>query len=459
MSNGKHSGSFRDPNGFIFFKEGSLYRQVNIRCRDDFDALRESGLYDDLVAAGLLIDHEEADRSLAVTGDAYMIIRPRPIPFISYPHEWCFSELRAAALATLEIQKRALAHGMSLKDCSAFNVQFVGAKPVFIDTLSFERYREGEPWVAYRQFCQHFLAPLALMSRTDVRLNQLSRVYMDGVPLDLASLLLPFRTRLTLPLLAHIHMHARFQRTYEGRSERPRRRGNVSRTALSGIVDNLESAVRGMKPVARSTEWAEYYEDTNYTSDGLRCKERLVEELLRGIDPGIVWDLGANTGRFSRIAAVRGSYVISFDIDPAAVEKNYLSCVEEGRRDMLPLLLDLANPTGGMGWAGAERMSLKERGPAGTILALALIHHLAISNNVPFDRIAEFLSAMCSTLIVEFVPKNDSQVRRLLVCREDIFDDFTQERFEESFGRFFRIVRAEKIVDSLRTLYLMRKEG
>jgi hypothetical protein len=336
-------------------------------------------------------------------------------------------------------------------------VQFIGCKPIFIDTLSFERYREGEPWVAYRQFCQHFLAPLALMSHTDVRLNQLLRVHIDGVPLDLASALLPFRTRLKPSLLAHVHLHARFQRRYEGRSEMPRRRGNVSRTALQGLLDNLEGAVRGMRYSPRGTEWAEYYGDTNYTEAGLRCKERLVGEYLRGIEPGIVWDLGANTGCFSRIAASRGNYVVSFDVDPASVERNYLSCVEEGRRDILPLLQDLVNPTSGKGWAGTERLSLRERGPARTALMLALIHHLAISNNLPFDRIAEFMSAVCDNLIVEFVPKDDSQVRRLLVCREDIFDAFTRERFEEAFGRFFAIERVEAIVDSLRTLYLMRR--
>jgi hypothetical protein len=459
MNDGKHGGSFRDPNGFIFLKGGILYRQVNVRCRDAFDALMESGLYDDLVTAELLVGHEEVSLSLALSADAYKVIRPNLIPFVSYPHEWSFSQLKAAALTTLEIQKRALEHGMSLKDCSAFNVQFVGGKPVFIDTLSFERYREGEPWVAYHQFCRHFLAPLALMSNTDVRLSQLLRVYIDGMPLDLASSLLPLRTRLKLPLLTHIHMHARFQRRYEGRSEKPLRRGKVSRTALLGIVDSLENAVDSLKFVPAGTEWGEYYEDTNYTDNGLRCKERLVEEFLRGIEPGMVWDLGANTGRFSRIAAAQGHYVVSFDVDPEAVEKNYLSCVDDGRRDILPLLLDLANPTCGMGWAGTERMSLPERGPAGTVLMLALIHHLAISNNLPFDRIAEFLNTVCRALIVEFVPKDDSQVRRLLVCREDIFDEFTQKRFEEAFGRFFRIVRAEKIVDSLRTLYLMQKEG
>ena len=346
--------------------------------------------------------------------------------------------------------------GMSLKDCSAFNVQFDGGAPLFIDTLSFERYREGAPWVAYRQFCQHFLAPLALMSYTDVRLNQLFRVYIDGIPLDLASSLLPLRTRLKFSILTHVHLHARYQARYEGETESPRRRGKVSRTALLGIVDSLESALRKMRWTPKGTEWAEYYADTNYTSEGLACKERLVGEFLDGLPSGTVWDLGANTGRFSRIAAGRGHYVLSFDVDPAAVELNYLACATDGVSNILPLLLDLTNPTSGMGWAGAERMSLTERGPADIALALALVHHLAISNNLPFERIAEFLAGVCGTLIVEFVPKDDSQVRRLLVSREDIFDDYTQENFEKAFGRYFEILRAERIADSLRTLYLMR---
>jgi len=456
MDNGKHGGSFRDPNGFVFFKDGFLYRQVNVRYREDYDTLIESGLYGELAAAGLLVEHEEADRSLAVTGEAYRVLRPRPVPFISYPHEWCFSQLRDAALVTLEIQKKALAHGMSLKDCSAFNVQFDGVTPVFIDTLSFERYREGRPWVAYRQFCQHFLAPLALMSHTDIRLGQLFRVYIDGVPLDLAGRLLPFSSRLKFSLFTHIHLHARYQRRYGGETESPRGRGKVSRTGVLGIVDSLESAVKGLSWKPAGTEWAEYYDDTNYTPEGLGSKERLVREFLDGLPPGTVWDLGANTGRFSRIAAERGRSVVSFDVDPAAVERNYRACAADGVGNILPLLLDLTNPTAGMGWAGEERMSILDRGPAGTVLALALIHHLAISNNLPFDRIAAFLGRLCRHLIVEFVPKDDSQVRRLLVCRDDIFDDYTQERFEEAFTRFFDIERSAGITGSLRTLYLMR---
>src|SRR5687768_6819073 len=187
-------GSFRDPGCFLFRRDGTLYRQVNASARNDFEALSSSGLYQDLTERGLLVPHRQVDLSLADDPDAIAVIAPEPIAFVSYPYEWCFGQLRDAALLTLEAQLRALERGMVLRDASAYNVQFRDAHPVFIDTLSFGRYVEGEPWVAYRQFCEHFLAPLALMSATDVRCAQLLRHYLDGIPLDLASALLPTRS-------------------------------------------------------------------------------------------------------------------------------------------------------------------------------------------------------------------------------------------------------------------------
>src|SRR5258708_16283925 len=202
-------GSFRDPSGFVFSRGNTLYRQVEQSYRQEYDTLIECGLYDSLVGAGLLIPHAEENLESGLTNVAYRVLRPERIPFISYPYEWCFSQLQDAALATLQAQTAALKHGMSLKDASAYNIQFRDGKPVLIDTLSFERYTEGFPWTAYRQFCQHFLAPLALMSHTDVRLSQLLRTNIDGVPLDLASRLLPFWTKLDPFLLAHIHLHSK----------------------------------------------------------------------------------------------------------------------------------------------------------------------------------------------------------------------------------------------------------
>jgi hypothetical protein len=415
-----------------------------------------SGLYKSLIDEGLLVPHEEVDIEPAEPDKAYKIIRPELVEFISYPYEWCFSQLKDAALTTLLIQKKALESGMSLKDSSAYNIQFRKGKPVFIDTLSFEVYQEGRPWVAYRQFCQHFLAPLALMSYKDIRLNQLLRIYIDGIPLDLASALLPFLTRFNYALLLHLHLHAGSQRRYAEKQINTRRM-KVSRLGLSGLIDSVRSAVKDLKWQPGGTEWAEYYGDTNYTAAAFEHKKQVVARFLAAVKPGKVWDLGANDGLFSRLAGAEGMQVISFDIDPAAVEKNYLECRKAGETNILPLVIDLTNPSPAIGWQNRERESFMERGPVDTVLALALVHHLAISNNVPLASLAEFFSGLSKSLIIEFIPKTDSQVQRLLVSREDIFPDYTQPAFEHEFGKYFTVENSIAINDSDRTLYLMRR--
>jgi hypothetical protein len=357
---------------------------------------------------------------------------------------------------TLTIQKTALEFGMSLKDGSVYNIQFFQGKPILIDTLSFEPYAEGRPWVAYRQFCQHFLAPLALMSYTDIRLNHFFRIYIDGIPLDLASRLLPSRTWLRFALLAHLHLHAKSQLRYGGKKIVTKKL-NFSRQAFSGLIDNLETIVNKLDWRPTGTEWGEYYDDLNYSDNAFQHKYRIVAEFLEYDHPRNVWDLGANVGYFSAIAGKKGIPTIAFDIDPGAVEKFYRDCRDRNEQSILPLLLDLTNPSPGLGWANKERSPLIERGPADTILALALIHHLAIGNNVPFDKIADFLSRICKMLIIEFVPKHDSQVQRLLVTREDIFNGYTQEYFEAEFKAYFDIIRSVSIDESERTLYLMAK--
>jgi hypothetical protein len=456
VSSTRLPGSFRDPNGFLFQQDGVIYRQVNLVCKDDYDHLMSSGLYQVLVDDNLLIPHEEVGIESSVPEIAYKIIKPEMIPFISYPYEWCFSQLRDAALTTLKVQRKALEFGMSLRDSSAYNIQFKSGRPIFIDTLSFGKYREGQPWVAYRQFCQHFLAPLALMSYKDIRLSQLLHVYIDGLPLDLTSCLLPWRTHLRFSLLSHIHLHARSQEHF---ADKPMDVGQqrMSRYALLGILNSLESIVKKLKWQPRGTEWADYYQDINYSPQAFEHKKTIVAGFLDKVRPATVWDMGANVGIFSRLASDRGIPTISFDVDPAAVEKNYLDCVARGDTSILPLVIDLTNPSPGIGWENKERMSLKERGPADAVLALALVHHLAISNNVPLSRIAGFLSDISHWLIIEFVPKSDSQVQRLLATREDIFPDYTCQAFEQEFSRYFTVEDSSAMMESQRTLYLMRR--
>ncbi|MPZ89236.1 MAG: SAM-dependent methyltransferase [Nitriliruptorales bacterium] len=453
------AGSFRDPSGFVFTRDGVIHRQVNMIYREEYDLLRSCGLYDALVERGLLIPHAEVDVAAAPAPGAYKVLRPEPLDFVAYPYEWCFSQLKDAALTTLDIQDLALEHGMSLRDASAFNIQFHRGSAVFIDTLSFEAAPQGRPWVAYRQFCQHFLAPLALMSLVDVRLGQLSRVHLDGVPLDLASALLPRTTRLRPGLLMHLHAHAKSQSRHAGdvASAQKARTGEVSDRALRGLVDNLRSTVRRLDWQPRETEWVDYYEGDSYSDASFEHKTALVTKFVEQVAPRTAWDLGANTGRHSQIASDAGAFTVAFDIDPGAVEAGYRQMKADGQQRLLPLVLDLTNPSPAIGWHNSERGSVPERGPVDLIMALALVHHLAISNNVPLERIARFLAELGPSLIIEFVPKSDPKVQVLLASRADIFPDYHLDGFEAAMSTRFTVEQSEPIRGTDRTLFLLRR--
>ena len=456
----KLKSSFRDPSGFLFMQEGKLYRQVNQCYQADYDLLMRSGLHDELVKSNKIIQHQEVEIPPAVPDLAYRVLQPVQVAFVSYPYEWSFSQLKDAALLTLSIQKTALEHGLTLKDASNYNIQFHHGKPVLIDSLSFEVYHEDQPWIAYRQFCQHFLAPLALMSFTDVRLHRLLRTYIDGIPLDLASRLLPWITRLNFGLLAHIHLHASAQKKYASAtvpaSLQDQRKG-MSKAGLQGLIENLERTVKGLNWEPKGSEWSGYYDTTNYSQAAFEHKSQAVKDLLDRVRPTQVWDLGANTGYFSRIASKMGILTIAFDSDEASVERNYRAMREENDANLLPLVLDLTNPSPGTGWQNEERDSFIDRCPADMIMALALVHHLAISNNVPLPDLASFFARLGRWLMIEFVPKDDSQAQRLLAVRKDIFPDYTKEGFEKAFSREFTFREIVPIEESRRTLYLMEK--
>lgn len=449
-------GSFRDPAGTVFRLDGELYRQVNIGYGEDYARLMGSGLYGRLTSEGLLIPHEEAQVPPLESSDCLLVLKPVQVPFVSYPFEWCFGQYREAALATLKIQKIAMEYGMTLKDASAYNIQFHRGSPVLIDTLSFTAYRPGEPWTAYRQFCQHFLAPLLLMAKVDIGLGGLMRVYLDGIPAAVAGAMLPFRTFFSLPILIHIHFQGWAQRT--GRkgivSKRNARTGSVSKRQLAGIIDSLESLLGGLRLKAGRSQWADYYAETNYSATAFAHKQAVVKEMLVKTAPGTVWDLGANTGLFSRLASDAGIPTVAFDLDPMAVECNWNRLRENGERDLLPLVMDFGNPTPGIGWENRERESLLSRAGADTVLALALVHHLAIGLNIPLGHIVRFLAGLSRYAIIEFVPKSDSQVAGMLETREDVFPGYTESGFETAFAERFLLVDKIPIRDSRRTLYL-----
>jgi len=458
-----NAGSFRDPSGHVFSKDGQIYRSVFNSGVIDFEAARHAGIYDRLIEAGLLISHEEVENEDTPPGTVYCLRHPR-IPMISYPWEWPFSFLKDAALLHLDIMEKIIPKGFWLRDASAFNVQYDGNGLRLIDTLSIGKRVPESPWVAYRQFCSHFLAPLALAAYGDVRTLSLWRAYIDGYPLDLAAKMLPLRRRYMPGLFMHLLLHARFQIAAD-RKEDIRRSAETMKPKLSdnGLIGLIRSLKRTVERIhwkrSSSAIWEAYGEIRNYDSRDVSRKAAYVKRVVNEIKPDVVWDLGANTGEFSRIAASRGAFVVSIDGDLACVESIYRkNSTTHEKNNILPLVIDLANPSPGLGWDGCERFSLKERGPADLILALALIHHLVLSSCVPIEMVARWFSALGEYVLVEFVPSHDPMVQKLLRSRVGEHLAYDEASFRSGFERFFQF-KDSTALENGRTLILYRRKG
>jgi hypothetical protein len=455
-NNSALSASFRDPSGFVFKgSDNQIYRQINNSAKSDFDSFIKSGLYKTLAEKKMIVSHQ-ATTQQPLLGEAYKIIKPQQIEFISYPFEWSFSQLKDAALLTLSIQRMALQKGMNLKDASAYNIQYEKGKPIFIDTLSFEKYQKDKPWDGYRQFCQHFLAPLSLMTYSDIALNELSRIFIDGIPLGLAGKLLPTRAKLKPGLAMHLFLHAKAQKSKAQQSTKPKTK--LPKKNLLAIISSLESTINNLKPPKINSEWGDYYDHTNYTKSAAGRKAQCVLDYLKTQNIKTALDLGGNNGRFSRVLNEIGIFTVCADIDPKAVEANYRHVKKHQEEMMLPLLIDLNNPGGGLGWANNERLLFDRRIKTDVTLALALIHHLAISNNLPFDKIASYFAKFSELLVIEFVPKSDSQVKRLLATRKDIFPFYDESNFKKAFGLYYTLQQETKIEGTERTLYLFKRK-
>ena len=441
--------SFRDPDGFIFYKDDCIYRQINRSYFPVYSQLKSSNIFEELQNQRLLIKHEEI-----YSDTDKIIIKPERIPFISYPYEWSFGQLKDAALLTLKLQKALIKLGFSLKDASAYNVQFIGYEPIFIDTLSIEFYKE-EPWVAFGQFCKHFLYPLMLMSKVDLRFNNLFKLWMDGIPADVVDEILPLQKYFSLTYWFYVKLLNKAQIKHQ--SAHKKISAHLSKNQLMKLLDGLENVIKALMPKGKSTEWGDYYTFTNYTEEAFAEKEKIVNAFIDKVKPRNVWDLGANNGHFSRLASKENIPTLTFDIDPVAVEKNYRNVKKNKENYLLPLLLDLTNPSPNIGWGNNERVVIEQRGKADLCMALALIHHLAIGNNVPLVKVAEFFSNLCNNLIVEFIPKEDSKVQELLLNRKDVFSDYNLRCFTESFSKYFSIDEAVQVKGSSRIIYLMKK--
>lgn len=433
------AGSFRDPAGSVHVLGRRVFRTISRRALAAFDSAEEQGLFSRLVTEGRLLPHRRLDEAeaAALGFDAPIVLEHPRLPFVSWPYEWPFPALKAAALFHLDVHLDALAGGFTLSDASAFNVQFRGPHPVFVDTLSFRPYREGEYWLGHRQFCEQFLNPLLMHSLLGVSHAPWFRGSLEGVPATDLAALLRARHRLSWNVAVHVLLPARFQRapTREG-AVRVSARRKLPLEGLLAMLRGLRSWIRRLEPAGpERTAWSGYAHDNSYAPDEQRAKREFVGRFIARLAPETVWDLGCNTGDYAVAALEAGARrVVGFDADGVAAAKAF----ERARRedlDFLPLVLDAANPTPSQGWAQRERSGLRERADADAVLALALVHHLAIARNVPLDRLVDWLVDLAPAGVVEFVPKSDPMVQELLRLREDVFDGYTEEHFLECLGR------------------------
>ena len=455
----REPSSYRDPSGYIFTHEGRLYRQVNQRFKKEFEHLVNSGCYRELVEQKKLIPHEQLDINYTGETQWYATLCPQLIPFISYAWEWSFNMLKDAALLTLNIQSSALKYGLSLKDATTCNIQFFQGRPVFIDSLSFEFYDDKKPWIAYRQFCEQFLAPLLLMHYRKLPLQELSLAYPEGIPLSIASRLLPFRSRLSIHCYLHIHLNARVSKDSTGNADKPI---TFNRKKMVDLISSLQLLVNNLNLKESPSTWSTYYEEASLRNNYLPHKKEIINNWINKIAPEIknASDLGANDGEFSKLFANKGIPCLSADLDPNCIDRLYQQVKKENNPNLHPLIMDLSNPSPSIGVNNRERPSFLERGSRDAVMALALIHHLSIGKNIPLDKIAFMFSTLCKKyLIIEFVPKEDEKIQFMLAQREDIFDSYDVETFESAFSKEFIIEEKMGVNDSSRILYLLHKKN
>lgn len=454
-------GSFRDPLSRVVVDGDSIIRLLRGRGVDDFAALRDSSLFAAALADGRIVGTRATALPAGAAGAGWgEAIEHDRIPVISYPYEWTFSMLQDAALQQLALARAALAEGLLTKDATPYNTQFVGAAPTFIDIGSFERLPSGEPWRGYRQFCMLFYLPLLLQASIDVAFQPLLRGSLHGVTPETARRMLPWRKRLGNGAFTNVVLHARLERR-NAASDRDAS-GELARAGygprlIDAQLAKLARVVGGLRWAAGDSEWSDYSDRAHYEADDLSQKADFVERAARAQRPGVVIDLGANDGHFSRIVAPFADTVVAVDSDALVVDTLYRALRAEGDRRILPLYTDLTDPSPGLGWRSRERGTLLDRLDADLVLALAVVHHLAITGTVPIPEIVEMLRDFDAEVVVEFPDRGDPMVERLLGRkRTGLFDGYTLDAFRAAVEARFEIVGHESLPSGTRHLFHLR---
>lgn len=453
MESKRNTSSFRDPSGYVFIEDNKIKRVINPVYFEQYNKLTSSGFYQELFDKKYLIQHQEISKN-----NSEIIIEASKIPFINYPYEWSFLQYKHAALLTLKIQKLCLKHNFTLKDASAFNITFHEGKPIFIDTLSFDFYQENNPWLAYKQFIMHFLGPLVLTKYFGQDYLKTLSQNLEGISLQKLSKLLPSKSFFSPTILTNIHLLSKYDKKYE--SDKKTVNNNLSKTSQIKLLDGLYDFISNLS-VNENTEWDHYYNQINYNDAAYQFKKEFTKDWFSSINGKTLIDIGGNDGTFSRELKDLADFLIVADVDPNAVEQNYKQVLKNKEKLILPIVADVLNPSANYGFNNEERFSFIDRVKDFNFdgcLALAVIHHITLSGNIPFALSAQFFSKMAPNLLIEFPTRADSWVQFLLDSKREFkghFDFYNEENFEKDYTVYFEIVDKQK--NSERILYSLKR--
>jgi len=452
-------GSFRDPDTRVFLHDGAVFRCLSSRALLDWNRLVSSEVYRRLTRDGALVATERVEDPSALPrldGKWAGVLKHETVPVISYPYEWPFEMLKDAALLQLDVTLVALGDGMTLKDATPYNVQWFGTSPRFIDLGSFTQYEPGEPWAGYRQFCQQFLYPLLLQAYKDVPFHPWLRGSLEGIQAQHCRAMFSARDYLRPGVLTHVYLQAKAQTRYEDSNrdvKQDLRSAGFGAAMIKNNIKRLRRLVERLEWKPERSTWSEYTKEHSYEDDDLRRKSNFVRRVLAPRRWSLVWDIGCNTGTYSRLAAEHAEYVLALDADHLAVDRMYGALKREGNDTILPLLADVADPSPGLGWRGLERNPLGDRGAPDLILCLALIHHVVIGRNIQIAEFVAWLAGFGADVVVEFVGHGDPMVDKLLRNRSGQDIDYSAEALELALARHFKTTTHEALGSGSRTLY------
>jgi len=452
--------SFRDPDARVFsINSGRIIRALSPIAAAIDEKFRRSGFMDELIQAGLMIENRRVSDISCPDGWAAMV-ESKVIPFANYPYEWPFSMLKDAALLTLNLTEKVYQAGASLKDASAYNIFFQGSNPVFIDVSSIGEYSEGQPWAAYGQFCEHFLAPLLLEAYKGIPFQPFLRSNLDGISISnhLAPIFGPFSV-FKPGVLVHVKLRTMLDRRSKGLNTTARKEVRQMSIPKKAILQNIAGLIKIVNKLSSRSNsvWADYDDNNTYDRTMTERKMAFINSAADRVGGGaLAWDVGANTGRYSRLLAKRFDYVVAMDSDPGAIEHLYRSLkgTQEEMR-ILPLVIDLMNPSPAQGWGGIERRSLFDRSRPDFAIYLALIHHICIGQGVPLNDFLNMVRINSGFAVIEFVEIDDPMGQKILATKIGIHPDYNIDKFRMLVSKQGKVL-AEERLSKTRSLFLIK---